>query len=82
MLNPPDPCQGSMPWASASSSRPRPTFGGCPAEVAEHTSLDDVLKLVPVLRSESGGLREAGLAVGRVREHAIEHNDVEVEARV
>ncbi len=52
------------PGASASSSRPRPTFGGCPAEVAQHATLHDVLELVPVLGLKEGGLMEADLAVG------------------
>ena len=52
------------------------------AEVAQHASLDDVLELVPVRGSEQGGLMEAGLPVGCAREHAIEHNTVEVEVRV
>ena len=51
-------------------------------EVAQHTTLHDVLQLVPVLRHESGGLMEAHLPVRRVGEHAIEHNHVEVEVRV
>ena len=34
-----------------------------PVEVAQHATLDDVLKLVPMLGSESGDLTEAGLGV-------------------
>ena len=44
-------------------------------EVAEHATLDDVLKLMPVLGNEPGRLMEADVAVGRVREHTIEHDE-------
>ena len=52
------------------------------AEVAEDTALDYVLELVPVLGLKEGGLMEMDLAVGRLREHAIEYDDVEVEVGV
>ena len=51
-------------------------------EVAQHTTLHDVLELVPVLGRESGGLMEAHLTVIGRRKHAIEHDDVKVEVGV
>ena len=55
-----------------------PPLVDAPSEVAQHATLHDVLKLVPVLGRESGGLMEAHLTVIGRREHAIEHHDVEV----
>ena len=51
-------------------------------EVAQHATLHDVLELVPVLGLKEGGLMEAHLTVIGRREHAIEHDDVEVEMRI
>ena len=56
-----------------------PPSVGAPAEVAEDTTLNDVLEFGPVLWVESGGLMEADLGVVGLAEHTIEHNDVEVE---
>ncbi len=47
-------------------------------EVAQHATLHDVLELMPVLGRESGGLMEAHLTFIGPREHAVEHDDVEV----
>jgi hypothetical protein len=51
-------------------------------EVAKHAALDDALQVLPVVVRNQGGLMEADLTVGGLRERAIEHHDVIVEMGV
>ena len=53
-----------------------------PTEEAEYTALDGELKLGPVLGRESGGFMEEDVSSIGLREHAIEHDNVEVEVGV
>ena len=82
MLNPPELCQVSMSSVTWRSSRPRPTFGGCPVEVTEHPVANRVLELVPVGGHEVGGLVELDRALGILAEHAVDDTDVEMEVSV
>ena len=82
MLNPPEACQVSMSSVTCRSSRPRPTFGGCPVEVPEHAVANRVLELVPVGGREVGGLVELDRALGILAEHAVDDTDVEMEVSV
>ena len=64
------------------SRRPRPTFGGCPAEVAEHAVAHRVLEFAPVGWGEMGGLVELDRALGILAEHAVDDTDVEMKVSV
>ena len=82
MLNPPEACQVSMSSVTWRSSRPRPTFGGCPVEVPEHAVANGLLELIPVGGREMGGLIELDRALGILAEHAVDDTDVEMEVGV